>query len=143
MSAYADTSFLVSLYTPDVNSPAAARFMKHAELPLAITPLGELELMNALQLRVFRKELSAGKVRAAAALFREDLAAGILAIRPLSAPVFERAKHLARTRTANLGTRTLDLLHVASAVVLQSDFFYSFDRHQLQSARAEGLTLPK
>jgi len=143
LSAYADTSFLVSLYTLDANSIAAARWMKNAELPLAITPLGELELMNAFQLRVFRKELRPLKVRAAAALFREDLAAGILAIRPLSASVFERAKHLARTRTINLGTRTLDLLHVASALVLQSDVFYSFDEHQLRLAQAEQLILPK
>lgn len=141
MSAYADTSFLVSLYTLDVDSPPAARLMRHAKLPVTITPLGELELANAFQLRVFRKELTAAEARASAALFRQDTENGIFEMKPLSPTAFERAKHLVRKRTAVLGTRTLDLLHVASALVLQADVFYSFDQHQLKLAKAEGLTL--
>jgi predicted nucleic acid-binding protein len=141
LSAYADTSFLVSLYTLDVNSPSAARLMRHAKLRVAITPLGELELVNAFQLRVFRKELTPSEARASAALFRQDLEAGVFEMKPLSPTAFERAKHLVRKRSAVLGTRTLDLLHVASALALQSDVFYTFDQHQLKLAKAEGLAL--
>jgi len=142
LSGYADTSFVVSLYTPDSNSSSAAKLMTRSRLPLLITPLGELELMNALHLRVFRKELDSHEIKAASLLFRRDLEAGIFAIKPLSPGIFERAKALARKQTASLGTRTLDLLHVASALVLQSDAFYSFDRQQEKLAKAEGLKLP-
>ena len=56
--------------------------------------------------------------------------------------MFEKAKQITQRRTRILGVRTLDLLHVASAVVLQADTFYSFDNDQRKLARAEGLHLP-
>jgi predicted nucleic acid-binding protein len=46
---------------------------------------------------------------------------------------------MVRLRTPQLGTRTLDVLYVASAVKLQADMFYTFDRNQEKLARAEGL----
>jgi predicted nucleic acid-binding protein len=57
LSAYADTSFIVSLYVPDANSAEAARRMQQLSLPVLITPLSELELVNALQLQLFRQEV--------------------------------------------------------------------------------------
>jgi predicted nucleic acid-binding protein len=116
--------------------------MTRSRMPLLITPLGELELMNALQLRVFRRELELQEIKAANLLFRGDLEAGVFAVKPLSMTIFERAKRLARKRTATLGTRTLDLLHVASALVLGVDTLYSFDHHQQRLAKAEGLRTP-
>jgi len=79
--AYADTSFLVSLYVPDANSAAAARQMQGSSLPVLITPLSELELMNAVQLRLFRKEVRPIEARAANAAFRADLHEGVFAMR--------------------------------------------------------------
>ena len=49
---------------------------------------------------------------------------------------------MARRRTLQSGTRTLDVLHGASAVKLQADMFYTFDRNQEKLARAEGLLVP-
>ena len=142
MSAYADTSFLVSLYVLDANSAAASAQMRKAELPVLLTPFGEAELANALSLRVFRKELSAPKMRLAYALFAKDVAGGVFAAKPLPAMVFERAKNLSRARTPRLGTRTLDILHVASALLLKANTFYTFDRNQARLAKAEGLAVP-
>ena len=142
MSAYADTSFLVSLYTLDANSAPASAYMQHARLPLRITPLGELELLNALQLRLFRRELSVAEVNAAADLFRVDLQAGVFVLKSLSIGMFERGKRISRARTASLGTRTLDVLHVASALVLRANTLCTFDHHQKALAKAEGLKTP-
>ena len=139
MSAYADTSFLVSLYVLDANSVPAAARMKRAALPLLMSPIGELELINAIALRLFRRELSVAKVNAAHALVRRDLQDGVLQIRALPSSAFERAKQMARTQTPRLGTRTIDVLHVASAVALQADKFYTFDRRQARLARVAGL----
>jgi len=58
---YLDTSFLVSLYSSDVNSDTAVRVMQASKGDRLITPLGELEVVNALGLRVFRKEVSAAQ----------------------------------------------------------------------------------
>ena len=142
MSAYADSSFLVSLYTMDANSPRAARVMARTSLPVLITLLGELELTNALQLRVFRKELEVSEVKTGLAWFRRDLATGIFATKPISARTYERAKQIARKHTAQLGTRTFDVMHVASALLSQADILYTFDGRQGKLAKAEGLSAP-
>ena len=81
MSTYADTSFLASLYVLDARSAPAAGRMKRAKLPLLITPFGELELTNAVALRLFRKELSASQGKAAHALIRKDLEDGVLMVK--------------------------------------------------------------
>lgn len=88
MSIYVDTSFLVSLYTPDSNSAAAARIMRDAALPLIFTPLGDLEMFNAFQLRLFRRELRAAEVKSAIAMFRGDLESGILSLKSLPSSAF-------------------------------------------------------
>ena len=141
MSAYADTSFLVSLYVLDANSEHAAAHMKEAKLPVLLTPLGELELTNAISLRLFWKELAAEEIKRAHALFARDVADGVFQRTPLSPAVFDTAKRIARKRTPRLGTRTLDVLHVASALVLHAEAFYTFDRNQAKLAKAEGLTV--
>lgn len=139
MSAYADTSFLVSLYVLDANSALAAAEMKNITLPILLTPFGEFELLNALYLRVFRKELVAAEVKASRALFNKDLADGILRLEPLAPAAYERAKRIARKHTPRLGTRALDVLHVASALTLHAEMFYTFDRHQRTLAKREGM----
>jgi predicted nucleic acid-binding protein len=142
LSTYADTSFLVSLYVLDANSARATAQMKHVKLPILITPLGELELLNALHLRLFRRELVSSKVNAAHALLAKDIEDGIFEPRSLSQTIYDRAKLIARQHTPRLGTRTLDVLHVASALVLEADAFYTFDRSQRRLADAEGLPVP-
>ena len=142
MRAYADTSFLVSLYTPDANSVSAAKKMEDLRTALLLTPFGELELSNALELRVRRGELTHSEVEAARAALKDDMEKGIYARRPLPGALFERAMEITRKRTARLGTRTLDVLHVACALTLLADTFYSFDRNQKRLARAEGLKTP-
>lgn len=142
MSTYADTSFLVSLYTLDSNSAAASKFMRSADLPVWFTALGDVEMMNALQLRVFRRELGLAEAKSAAALFRADTAAGVFTLKGLPITAFERAKKIARDKTATLGTRTIDLLHVSLALALHADALCTFDKSQRILAKSEGLKVP-
>ena len=141
MTAYADTSFLASLYAPDANSAAAAKRMTTAELPVLLTSLGELELFNALHRRLFRKELSATEIKAASAAFRSDVHAGVFELMAVAPEVYARALRLVRKHTPRLGARSLDILHVASALVLGADTFLTFDQTQRKLAQAEGLIL--
>jgi predicted nucleic acid-binding protein len=142
LNAYADTSFLVSLYLLDGNSARAVAQLKPATLPILLTLFNEVEFTNAFYLRLFRKEADPAQIRAAQSLFQEDIENGIFELRPLSAAVFERAKRLAEKHTQHLGTRTLDILHVASALVFKTDSFYTFDITQGKLAKAEGLLVP-
>jgi predicted nucleic acid-binding protein len=141
LSAYADTSFLVSLYVLDSNSALAAAQMKHIKLPVLLTPFGEVELVNALYLRLFRKELVRSTVKAAHSLFTRDIQDGVFDTEPLMPTVYARAKLISPKQTPHLGTRTLDVLHVASALVLQADAFFTFDRNQEKLAKAVGLVV--
>ena len=136
MSAYADTSFLASLYVPDANSAEAARRMQRLSLPVIITPLGELELVNAIQLRLFRKEVRPSEARAATASLRVDVDNGVFAMLALPEEVFTHARQLAARWTARLGTRSLDIMHVAAAIALRADAFQTFDDRQRKLAKA-------
>jgi predicted nucleic acid-binding protein len=139
LSAYADTSFIVSLYVPDANSAEAARRMQQLSLPVLITPLSELELVNALQLRLFRQEVRPAEVHAANTAFRADLRNGVFAMRVLPEEVFIQARQLAARWTARLGTRSLNIIHVAAAIVLRADAFCTFDDRQRKLAEAAQL----
>ncbi len=141
MSAYADTSFVVSLYVLDANSADAAARMKNARLPVLLTPLGEMEFTNAISLRRFRREITGAEAKGAYSLFAKDVETNVFAIAPLPRMLFERAKRLARARTPHLGTRTMDVLHVTAALLLRADALYTFDRNQGRLAKAEGLPL--
>ena len=141
MKAYADASFLISLYSPDANSPAAATTMRSSKGERYITVLCELEVVNALELRLFRKELSVSQAHSSLKDFESDLRDGIFLLRPLSDQAFARARQLSRQTTAQLGTRTADLLHVAAALELGVDSIYSFDRQQRKLAQAVRLKL--
>jgi predicted nucleic acid-binding protein len=141
LKIYADPSFLVSLYIPDANSSAALRTMQASSGDRFVTALCELEVVNAFGLRVFRKQASPAEANAALTNFEKDLHEGLFQLRGLPERVFERAKQLSQQTTAKLGTRTADLLHVAAALELGVDCFYSFDQQQRKLAHAVRLKL--
>ena len=142
MTAYADTSFLVSLYTPDANSEAAfALFVKGQDL-FVLTPFGEAEFVNAIGLRVFRKEISPAQADRSLTDFQRDVDDGAFGvIRSVSASSYERALLLSRHHTRQLGTRGMDVIHVAIAIEEGAEVFYTFDRLQKKLADRAGLTV--
>ncbi|HEY6348396.1 MAG TPA: type II toxin-antitoxin system VapC family toxin [Candidatus Angelobacter sp.] len=141
MRIYIDTSFLVSLYSPDANSAAAAATMQSSHGDHLVTTFAELELLNALQLRIFRKELSITQVRAGHHAIDTDLQSRVFQLQPMPEKTFERARQLSLQTTARLGTRTADLVHIAAALELAVDSVYSFDHQQRKLAHALRLKL--
>jgi predicted nucleic acid-binding protein len=141
LKAYADPSFIVSLYSPDANSAAAARTMQASSVQPFITTFGELEVVNAMGLRTFRKEVSPAQAQSSLLAFEKDLRDGVFHLRELADPILERARQLSQQTTAKLSTRTADLLHVAAALVLGVDCLYTFDQHQRKLAQAMRLKL--
>lgn len=142
MISCVDASFLVSLYVLDANSARAAAKMRGAALPLLLTDIGKVEILNAIGLRLFRKELLADEAKKVQALFREDTERGIVRVVPLPAAAYEQAEQIALKHTPLLGTRTLDVLHVAGALIFRADAFYTFDQKQAALASAVGLRVP-
>ena len=138
MIAYADTGFLVSLYGQDDHSVTATNLIKPRPVFL-LTPLGEAEFTNAIELQVFRKQWTRHEAQSVRVEFEHHQAAGVFRIEPLQPEVWEKALVLSRRHSAKLGARTLDIVHVASALALNPDVFFSFDERQRKLAKAERL----
>lgn len=71
--------------------------------------------------------------------FHAGLRGGILSIKPWPAMLYAQALRLGQRWTAKLGIRSLDILHVASALALKADTFNTFDDREKNLARAAGL----
>lgn len=143
MTAYADTGFLCSLYAPDAHTARVIARMRRQALPLPFTWLHRLELRNALRLRVFRREITRAQRDASINALLADLAAAVLAAAaPALTDLLTEAERLSALHSEKLGTRSLDILHVAAALVLGQRTFLSFDQRQRALARAAGLRVP-
>ena len=58
-----------------------------------------------------------------------------------AAVVEQKADELSRTHSAILGCRTLDIIHVAAAVVIGATEFVTFDGRQAALAKLAGLAV--
>lgn len=143
MSAYADTGFLCSLYAPDAHTARAIRRMQRQTVPLSFTWLHRLELRNALRLRVFRKEITAPQRDLSLNAHLADLQTGVLvSVDPDLRDVLLESERLSAQFSQKLGTRSLDILHVAACLVLGNGTFLTFDGRQAKLANAAGLKVP-
>ncbi len=92
MVAYADTSFLFSLYGHDANSHLAQPVGVVLQTPFAFTPLHRHELRNAFRLAMFRKTLTPEQCQAVFGDIEIDISAGMLIETPVAwAEVFAEA----------------------------------------------------
>jgi len=151
MIPYADTNFLTRVYLRLNDTEEALRLVdgmeREGSRPLPITWLHRLELINALQLHVFCARspgqffISPEQAALAHANFRDDLTKesfirnAVVAIGELE----RQFEELSLRHTARHGFRTYDLLHVASALALKCDAFWSFDPKASKLAALEGL----
>ena len=144
MSAYADTGFICSLYAPDAPTERAISRMDKQREAIRFTWLNQVEFRNALRLRVFRNEITPPQRDASINFLMADLTTGVFAFAdPAQSSVLIEAERLSSIYSERLGTRSLDILHVAMAIVLGSACFLSFDTRQINLAKAVGLDVPK
>ena len=140
MPLWLDTSVLVSLYVPEARSARVARLVRRAGEPIPFSQLHELELANALRLRMFRCEAQKQQVDATLARITADLDSGILRRVAIDWPLaLASAIELANRHSSRVGCRSLDLLHVSAALMSASDRFVTSDRRQGTVARRAGL----
>lgn len=150
MKPYGDTNFFTRLYLQLPDTPLALRWVEQAKQegtsPVPVTWLHRMEFVNAVQQHVFAGR--AGQLRvtteqAAMAMvsFREDVSRGeFLSSPPVDLQELEwQFEELSLRHTARHGFRTYDLLHVASALLLRCDAFWSFDPKASRLAALEGL----
>jgi hypothetical protein len=140
MVAFADTGFIASLYLEESTSSAADAALGTKRQPLAVTPLAMLELRNAFNRSVQRHRITTAQRDALWQDVEEDIASGFLVPTPVASEEMHRkARQLSDRHTPTLGTRSLDLLHISAALLLEADEFFSFDDRQRKAAAIEGL----
>lgn len=152
MRAYADSSFILRLVTGETDSPETIAIYRRFGAPkLFYLPLHALEVRNAILQRAFhlRQSISSGERgrinrERDTALSRLDVLLArhtLLDVTVDLEAAIGRAASLSSAHTERIGARAIDLLHVASALLLESELFLSTDHRQAQLAKAEGLKI--
>jgi predicted nucleic acid-binding protein len=139
---YVDPSALLKLYIHEPESAAMSAWRGRTRGPLALTQHARAEITNGICLAAFRGQIGADALSDALASFEEDCAEGRYAQADLLwRATLKMASEISRRYTPTVGCRTLDVLHVASALVLEFKGFLTFDLRQRMLARAVGLKL--
>lgn len=139
MNAYADTGLLISLYGRDAYSPQARSLTQRHKPTFVLTGFGEAEFANACQLCVFRRQWTSAEARLVRETFLSDIRAGVFQLEDVPDRIWSLTETLSEQHTPALGTRTLDVLHVAIALLIRPQAFCSFDERQRKLAQAAGL----
>jgi predicted nucleic acid-binding protein len=150
LRAYADTSFIIKLAAREHDAEqAVAEYRRHGLPPLFYVGFHALEAENAIRQNVFqlRRSLPSRDRK----LLKQATGATFARLRAMLDRKrliettcdwdsgVERARALSQKHTEGSGVGTLDLLHVAFALELESELFFSTDQRQAKLARAEGL----
>lgn len=138
MNIYADSSFITSLYVLDAHMPEARRRMNQQPI-VWLTQFNRTELAHAISQYVFRRAISSLEGEKAWNNFLLDCRQGIWTSICLPENVWETSIKFAHRHGPTLGVRTLDSLHVACALELKAERFWTFDDRQARLAEAVGL----
>jgi predicted nucleic acid-binding protein len=137
---YIDSSLFVKSFVFEQDSPAAIEMIEAVGEPFLFSHLHEIEIPNAIRLKRFRGEITRAEEAAALRAFERDVAQGRFARTAYDlAEVFARAEQLSARFSGDMGTRSLDLLHVAAALEAGCTAFASYDERQRNAADQSGL----
>lgn len=140
--SYFDSAIIVKLYVRETTSAEAIRLVGDCEAPYWLTQWQALEVRNAIRLKSFRNEITTAEMAQSIAAFEYDIATGRWQ-RPVYdlGAIEQKADELSARHSATFGCRTLDIIHVAAAIVIGARQFVTFDARQAAMAKQAGLTV--
>jgi predicted nucleic acid-binding protein len=137
---YLDTSALRPLFVHEQRSRRVTRYLQRYRLRVRITRFGHAALINSIACAVFREDISPAQFAAALAELEADLKSQrIIMIDLLWRAAMDRATELSRKHTPELGSRMLDVLHVACALELGARTIVTYDERQGELGKSAGL----
>ena len=138
---YADSGFVVSLYlTTEGTSARARKEVKRAGKPILLSPLSLLEIRNALNFGINRGEIIREQRDAVLAEIDSQIETGFFRLVDASqSSIYAKAQELSNKHTPSVATRSLDLMHLAAALLSGALTFLTFDKRQAKAAFSEGL----
>ena len=140
---YADSGFVVSLYlTSEGTSAQARQEVKRVSKPILLSPLSLLEIRNALNFGINRGEISGTQRDAVLTEIDAQIETGFFRLVEASqSSIYAKARELSNKHTPEFATRSLDLMHLAAALLSEARTFLTFDKRQIKAAIAEGLII--
>lgn len=140
---FCDSSFLIALLVEkDYFHPSATSHAAGFTESIPYTLLAELEVTNTLRRALRENTITRAEHDAAFVQIERDLADGILAKRDVpQSELYRKARELSKKHTPVIPARSLDILHMAAALLLGADTLCSLDLRQRDLAKAAGLKL--
>jgi predicted nucleic acid-binding protein len=138
LSIYADSSFFVSLYLHDRHFADAQRLVTH-HARVWLTPLHRAEWAHGVAQHLSLRKISAAETQTVYRNFERDRQSRFWMEVDLPEVAFDRCIQLAQQYGGRIALGTLDTLHIASALELGAERFWTFDVRQAKLARAVGL----
>ena len=146
MTAFPDTSFLCAMYVSQDNSVLAAESFRALPEALTVSSLLLYEFRQSVRFQVwlYSRDKSRGyppeRAEVALSKLQLNLDAGAVVQAAVDWPdVHRRAEIISQRHTRAGGHRSLDIVHVATALHLGAQVFLSFDTNQRKLAAAEKL----
>ena len=140
---YLDTSAFLKLYFKEHGSEAVQQLIASQRHPLPVWEIQQMEMINAMRLKVFWKEISLAEAERQISLFKDRRRRGLYYQAEIDRLELSETFERLSLQTMRNGGRTLDILHVACALVLGASHFLTFDAKQRLVARESGLEAPE
>ena len=139
---YVDTSVMVKLYIKEEYSLEASHWIRRNNEAIPLTRFHELEFTNALYLKQFRTEMTNEQALLVLSKFDEHQRRGVYYRPQINwTDTMNFALDLSQSHTKTTGSRSLDILHVASALAIKANRFLTLDKRQSALAGSAGLTI--
>lgn len=135
---YLDTSAFIKLYLFEDGSAEVHDLVVGQREPLPVWHFLELEFLNALRFKVFLAEMKAEEVERVISLYLERKRSGQYFAPRLDPVALHELSVQMTVRTATIGCRALNVLHVAAARLCDAAVFVTADRRQAALAEIEG-----
>jgi len=139
---YWDTSCILALYVREPLSRQIAASAAKEKQALTSSAILEYEMTFALAAKEARGEIARDSATRVLDKFQNDLRKGRFLLAPLGQDIKLRAAEIARTILKNATgkfLRTLDGIHIATALQLQSPELMTADRKMAEAAKTLGL----
>ena len=139
-----DTSSLLKLYAREPDSDAYLELLRNVAEPIAVSELAIVELHYALWRKEMNDELKSGAAARLLKKFRSDIGQGRVIVIPSGSTLTEKAVEVGRTcnrRKPPVFLRTLDGLHLATAITAKATGVVTTDQRMRAAAQLLGLSL--
>jgi predicted nucleic acid-binding protein len=135
---------VLKLYTTESDSAEYLQLAEESAEPVASSEILRVELAFALHQKELRGELKPGGAERVQQQFAADVVAGRWLLAPVGTDVLEQAVNVAKKcfrRRPPVSLRTLDGIHLATALVLKAQQVISTDQRLREAAVLLGLNL--